>query len=125
MSERGYNGWTNYATWCVHLWLDNDGGLQRFWHETAAECYNTCHGKDNAWDNAINMIAERLKHEIEVFQHPYHGRFLANPLEADMFCDLLDSALSEVNYREIAESFLDDLEESGYIRERYADESEA
>ncbi|MGZ3638071.1 MAG: DUF7249 family protein [Ktedonobacterales bacterium] len=22
--ERGYNGWTNYATWNVHLWLTND-----------------------------------------------------------------------------------------------------
>jgi len=25
--EQGYNGWTNYETWCVNLWLTNDQGL--------------------------------------------------------------------------------------------------
>ena len=123
MNEQGYNGWTNYETWCVHLWLDNDEGSQSFWHDAAAEVYDACFGKDNAWSNAIDGLADRLKYEIEA-HHPYRGEFLAKPLEADMFCDLLDSALGKVNYREIAKAFLDDLDEAGYFQDRYEDKSE-
>ena len=29
MTEKTYNGWTNYETWNVALWIDNDYGLYR------------------------------------------------------------------------------------------------
>ena len=29
MSEQGYNGWTNYETWNIALWLDNEEPLYR------------------------------------------------------------------------------------------------
>jgi hypothetical protein len=29
MSERGYNGWKNYQTWNVAIWIGNDEGLYR------------------------------------------------------------------------------------------------
>lgn len=22
MTHKDYNGWTNYETWCIHLWLE-------------------------------------------------------------------------------------------------------
>ena len=27
MTDQSYNGWTNYSTWNVALWLQNDQGL--------------------------------------------------------------------------------------------------
>jgi len=27
LAEKGYNGWTNYETWNVALWIQNDEGL--------------------------------------------------------------------------------------------------
>ncbi len=34
MSDTAYNGWKNYETWNVALWIGNDEGL----HDTAREC---------------------------------------------------------------------------------------
>lgn len=33
-TESGYNGWTNYETWNVSLWIGNDEGL----YEEARRC---------------------------------------------------------------------------------------
>lgn len=27
VEDTTYNGWKNYPTWCVNLWLSNDEGL--------------------------------------------------------------------------------------------------
>ncbi len=32
-----YNGWSNYETWTVYLWLTNDAGNDRYWTGRAAE----------------------------------------------------------------------------------------
>ena len=37
--EQKYNGWTNYETWNVALWIGNDEGLYRF----AKECRDYDH----------------------------------------------------------------------------------
>ncbi len=37
MEKNGHNGWTNYETWVVALWIDQDHGSYKYWRETAAE----------------------------------------------------------------------------------------
>ena len=38
--ERGYNGWTNYETWAVALWIGNEPGSYEYWeHDQAEDCY--------------------------------------------------------------------------------------
>jgi hypothetical protein len=39
MNEKTYNGWTNYETWLVKLWIDNDEGSYHYWTERAREVY--------------------------------------------------------------------------------------
>jgi len=34
ITDKGYNGWTNYETWNVSLWIQNDPGL----YNIAKEC---------------------------------------------------------------------------------------
>ena len=55
--EKGYNGWTNYETWCVNLWLDNDEGTQNMVREWARECYEDAvtAGPTYEWDTPASM----------------------------------------------------------------------
>ena len=84
-----YNGWTNYETWCVKLWIDSDEG---FYHESA----DVCRGASE-YD-----AAKRLNDWV---------RELAPDLGGTMFGDLLGSALDSVNWQEIAAAIREDDEE--------------
>lgn len=111
-----YNGWANYETWCVHLWLSNEEGSYRYWREEAERQWKEAPKSENVksgiWsveDAAKFNLADQMKESFETF-HPFRGEHLAKPNEPDVFCDLLDSALSEVRWSEVAEAFLEGLE---------------
>lgn len=75
----GHNGWDNYETWCVHLWLSN-----------------TQHLRENARLLALPGTeaegAERIKDFID---------HLKPDLGATFAADLLNSALDAVNWMEL------------------------
>jgi hypothetical protein len=112
-----YNGYKNYETWNVHLWLSNDQGSDDYWREQAEEVCKDARDHENVsqkiWTPqqvAKFALADMLKEQI--------GE--ANPLEDDehqkrqelgMWRDLLGAALSEVDWHEIADAYLDDLDE--------------
>jgi len=52
-------------------------------------------------------LGKAMKESFETF-HPFRGEHLARPMEPDVFGDLLDSALSEVRWSEVAEAFLEE-----------------
>jgi hypothetical protein len=91
-SEGKYNGWTNYETWVVKLWLDNEEPSYRYWT-----------GEARRWkgqDGAVSGLAEQLKEELAE----------ASPVnEPTLYGDLMNAALEEVNWLEIAESYLDEV----------------
>jgi hypothetical protein len=89
-----YNGWCNYETWLVHLWLSND---QIVYDALRAEALEA----DTLYD-AKKLIEHWVENELEQF---LEGR------EAGMFVDLLRGALSEVNWYEIARHVTDYEEE--------------
>jgi hypothetical protein len=96
MTRKEYNGWTNYETWAVALWLDNEQGSQRYWQERAEEYVKT-DGKEDA----SRGLADELKEQHEE----------ANPVtDASVFSDLMGAALSEVNWFEIAQHYVDEVE---------------
>ena len=93
-TDKTYNGWTNYETWNVKLWMDNDEGLYNYWRETTKEVIEE---DDN--DDALYALSNLLKEFVEE----------NNPLaeNADMYVDLLGAAISEVNWREIASNMIE------------------
>ena len=36
MTKKEYNGWTNYETWAVNLWIGNDEASSRYWQDDRA-----------------------------------------------------------------------------------------
>lgn len=89
MSET-YNGYTNYPTWNVKLWIDNEEGSYNYWHDAAREA-------EDASD-----LARRLQEEHEE---------AAPDLGASTFSDMLGYAMGLVNWYEIAEMLIEDVKE--------------
>ena len=86
-----HNGWPNYETWCVNLWLTNEQGSYNWLHEIISE------NRQSVYDAAM---------EIREF---VEGQ---NPLadQANMYTDMLAAALREVDWLRIIEANTDEEE---------------
>jgi hypothetical protein len=91
-----YNGWKNYETWAVHLWLSNDQGSDVMARELVAEAVRL----DPDYPRTAAADALRCWTE-EVFIDPV--------TESEGVCglavDLLRGALSDVDWLEVAAAF--------------------
>jgi len=96
-SDMDYNGWTNYETWAVALWIDNDEDSYRERQELARQFERDEDDPDSEAD--VAGYADAIKEWVE--------RDMVPDLGASLASDLLGAALSEVNWREIAESWLE------------------
>lgn len=103
--EQGYNGWTNYETWAVGLYLDGnytgEGTYLDVLDIVAREsrCYDLADESERS--DATCAVADALKDYVDE-QLGEDTDDLPNGLATD----LLRAALSEVNWRELAESKL-------------------
>jgi len=109
MSDKKYNGWANYETWAVKLWIDNDQGNYEAWNERAREAWEGTGDKmPNQFmdheSNARSTLAGWLKDEHdEQSDHP-----IFEAANGTVYADLLNAALSEVDWYEIASSLLEE-----------------
>lgn len=106
--DKKYNGWTNYETWAVGLWIDNDQATYNYWREEttrhirqAAKDEMVKRGIYTAQESARYNLAQQLKDELSE---------AAPNLGASVYSDLLSSALEEVNWTELAESHISEIE---------------
>ena len=88
-----YNGFANYETWAVSLWLGNDEPTYIYWRDAAA-CFKDVPDRQEA---ALSL-ADRLKQELTED---------APDLGCTLWSDLLGAALSEVNWYEVATNLLE------------------
>jgi hypothetical protein len=92
-----YNGWKTYETWVVHLWMTNDEATNAYWTEVARDAFEH---EDNTSD-AIRGLAARMDGETEDGMPEITG----------VYADLLNAALTRVEWREIASRFAGDMKE--------------
>ena len=92
MTKQNYNGWTNYETWNLKLWIDNGEGSQRFWTDQAQEIFDASVAADSFTRDERAALQDALEKA---------------DAEASWIADFLHAAISEVNWYEIAASFVD------------------
>jgi hypothetical protein len=110
MSDRSYNGWTNYETWVVNLWMDNEEGSHDYWVRMARYIYENEATESKHFskiEDAVCILADKLKNDHEQAKDEILERL---ELNASLWADLLGAALSEANWREIAEHLLENVE---------------
>lgn len=127
-AERQYNGWTNYETWAVNLWMDNEQGSHEEALEMARDAYREATPSEfcTRKQEAMTELERRYK-DLHEERSPLTDED-GTTTEATVYHDLLGAALDEVNWREIAEAKLDavieeiDREEQEQQAEALADE---
>ena len=90
-----YNGWTNYETWLCNLWFDN------FEFSDMLDMFD---GVEDKADIQIR-IEDYIKEYVEEFVESY----LAPGDTHGFIHDMLNSAIQEVDFRDIAEHYVDDV----------------
>ncbi len=93
--ENTYNGWTNYETWLVNIWVDNDKKL----YFIMKEILNSCD-----WENKTYELSK-------VLQELYEKQAENIGLKVGLMSDLLNGALSAVNWYELAEHYITDFKD--------------
>lgn len=109
MTQKEYNGWYNYETWLLKLWIDNDEGGQSYWNGRAQEAY------DDAKADRTFTKEERAKLDLadairEHFEEAEADILDRAGIQSSFWADMLGAALSEVNWYEIASHMIDDVE---------------
>lgn len=92
-----YNGFTNYPTWNQALWMNASRVQERHWTKRAEEILKEC---NNDFIEAKYNLASEIREDC----------FRRKPeIKSDMgqYSEILNWALQEINFEEIAESFLE------------------
>ena len=92
MQHKEYNGYHNYETWLVALWIDNDQDTEEQLHEMA------------------ETIPDRDVYDLSLVIKAWVTDDMIPDLGATLAADLVSGALSKVNWYEIAENAIEGLD---------------
>lgn len=91
-----YNGWTNYETWVVGLWIGNEEETWNYYVEMARASSDVCE------------LARKIRDDISDGLPDLDG----------MYEDLMGKALGNVDWQVIARNFMATVEEEKAYEER-------
>jgi hypothetical protein len=103
--EQGYNGWANYETWCMALWIDNDEGSYNYARELVAGAVEAA-SADGFLEGQPASLREGYLNShaadaLKAWQEDEREAYEADK-PASVFTDLLGAAFGEIDWWEIA-----------------------
>lgn len=107
-TDTKYNGWTNYETWNVALWMGEAGG---YYDEMAQEIAKD----EDSRDDAVYALSKALQSDHEENMPELSG----------CYSDMLSASLRSVNWYEIAEHYINDNCEDMWQDEEETEEVES
>ena len=99
------SGWTNFETWCVSEWLPTDGTVWNGFREQLRRMatMRAASSDESRQSAAANRRRQKFHLAKQLRDNVSGLGYMELPL---IYCDLLESALSRVNWLEIVEHFL-------------------
>ena len=94
MDTQKYNGWTNYATWLCNLWFDDFDFSDDI--EGLSEC---CDSKMDLLSHIEDIIKLNVEEYVDTIVDERIGFVM----------DLVGAAFQEIDFRDIAEHYVDDV----------------
>jgi hypothetical protein len=107
-----YNGYANYETWLVSVWIDNDQYTINHWVNVAKHHYNI--SEDRKY---FTKKEEAIISFSEVMKEWYGDSVPDSDKIGGLFSDLLHAALGSVDWHELAGKYMDQYLESVTERE--------
>jgi hypothetical protein len=119
MEEQGYNGWKNYPTWVVNLWLGNDQGTYSECSYMAREALRDAPHDENVkpYQRLDGTFGEPIWTVEQTARYRLADSFkeyvtdLIDDESAGLGNDLIGYALGEVDWNEIADSCIESAKE--------------
>ena len=96
MSDNDYNGWKNFETWNVNLWIQNDEGLYGFVRDGLEDLLDN-HGND--WENvSLTELKELVQDAFNACSSGYGGKATPDGVR------ILDQ---KINWSEVSDMLLE------------------
>lgn len=105
MNKSEYNGWTNYETWLVNLWLTNDEYHTEHIIERVRE-FRDEYTEDDEFGPSVDdaKVLRATSDEVEEYTN---NMVLEGIEQGGLRFDILVQFLREVNWKEIADHMID------------------
>jgi len=104
-----YNGWKNYETWAVALWIDNEQSTYSYWRERAQELREAAPDREEKYWTEDDYVKFNLADELKEQLNDDADDLLESVGQsASLYSDLLIGALSEVDWSEVAEHYMEE-----------------
>jgi hypothetical protein len=110
MSDETYNGWKNYPTWVVNLWLSNDEGLYLGALARTRAVLEDYHPTTAVWS-----VEESRRFNVADTLKTWVTYDLTPDLGASFAADLLGYALDQVDWDEVADAWIEQVDEESVV----------